>query len=337
MASRSCVELANISCVFVLALGRTGSTHLLRLLNEIPGYRLTGETDNAWIYLGWWHDKLGSQHREVPQVAAGTASPITPNSQRSRRLLEFLSRPGKQLRGTPITSAPDTSTLRKHSKHKRGAARAQQRNTPNSIIAAGAQADAAATALPARSPSKVSLSAASSSICAMRELALLLHNPPPRARTFGFKEIYSPFVRRPSVFGDVFTFGVERMRMLFPHAKFVFHTRRNLSRTAESDFWHRERKVTNRADRLALFTKIRQQYWDYAAQHPDYAFATTLEGLTDRHNTTEVESLFRFLREPLTSRLRRVARSHMVLHDWVEDRHTRRIIERIKAANGTTI
>ena len=47
----SCVELADQRAVFVIALGRTGSSHLLRLLNAIPGYRISGETDNSWLYL----------------------------------------------------------------------------------------------------------------------------------------------------------------------------------------------------------------------------------------------------------------------------------------------
>ena len=51
---RQCREFAEFPCVFVVALGRTGSTHLLRLLNSISGYRLSGETDNAWIYMGWF-------------------------------------------------------------------------------------------------------------------------------------------------------------------------------------------------------------------------------------------------------------------------------------------
>lgn len=44
--------MAQMPCVFLIALGRTGSSHLLRLLNGIDGYRLSGETDNAWIYMG---------------------------------------------------------------------------------------------------------------------------------------------------------------------------------------------------------------------------------------------------------------------------------------------
>lgn len=48
----SCRAIAQMPCVFLIALGRTGSSHLLRLLNGIDGYRLSGETDNAWIYMG---------------------------------------------------------------------------------------------------------------------------------------------------------------------------------------------------------------------------------------------------------------------------------------------
>lgn len=50
----SCMAIAELPCVFVVALGRTGSSHLLRVLNAIDGYRLSGETDNAWIYMGWF-------------------------------------------------------------------------------------------------------------------------------------------------------------------------------------------------------------------------------------------------------------------------------------------
>jgi hypothetical protein len=48
----SCRAMGQMPCVFLIALGRTGSSHLLRLLNGIDGYRLSGETDNAWIYMG---------------------------------------------------------------------------------------------------------------------------------------------------------------------------------------------------------------------------------------------------------------------------------------------
>ena len=59
-----CAALAEMPCVFILALGRTGSTHLLRLLNSIEGYRISGETDNAWIHMGWFLEsiRVGSSH-----------------------------------------------------------------------------------------------------------------------------------------------------------------------------------------------------------------------------------------------------------------------------------
>ena len=56
-----CSTLSQMQCVFILALGRTGSTHLLRLLNSIPGYRISGETDNAWIHMGWFAHTLQLQ------------------------------------------------------------------------------------------------------------------------------------------------------------------------------------------------------------------------------------------------------------------------------------
>ena len=71
-AAKTCAEIASLPCVFIVALGRTGSTHLLRILNAIPGYRVTGETDNAWIYLGWW------------QAAQGASAGLTPSPSRLR-------------------------------------------------------------------------------------------------------------------------------------------------------------------------------------------------------------------------------------------------------------
>lgn len=50
----ACVALSQLPCVFIVALGRTGSTHIQRVINSIPGYRISGETDNAWIYMGWY-------------------------------------------------------------------------------------------------------------------------------------------------------------------------------------------------------------------------------------------------------------------------------------------
>ena len=124
-ARASCSAISQLPCVFILALGRTGSTHLLRLLNSIPGYRISGETDDAWIHMGWFAELM-------------------------------------QLQAPP---------------------RNRGRWQPTSLIDAD---DGNLT------------------LCSVRRLMLQVHNPSPRARVFGFKEIYSPFVRRPTLMGHVF-------------------------------------------------------------------------------------------------------------------------------------
>ena len=291
----SCDALAELPCVFIIALGRTGSTHLLRLLNEIPGYRLSGETDNAWVYLGWWREQL--------LATAAAASALG----RRRRLQAF-----------EMPASWELATKRRRQKRSRSGGSG---GSGGGVAKAGHSAMAAAAAVEQRR---------AAGLCAMRELMLLLHNPPPRAATFGFKEIYSPFVREPAAFGEVFSQGVKLIRELFPRAKFIFHSRRNLTRTAES--WLREFRDGNRTERLAHFDHVNRRYVEYAARNPGHAFATTLEGLTDRHNMSEVEALFRFLGTPLSSRLRRVVRSPVKLHDWVEEKHMRRAIERRDAA-----
>ena len=121
-ADASCASLSSVRAVFVVALGRTGSSHLLRILNAIDGYRLSGETDNAWIHIG--------------------------------RLMAD------------------------------GHARRE------------------------------------ATLCDLRRLLMQLHNPAPSARVFGFKEIYSPFVRRgPDGLAEVLAHGVSSLRTLFPLAK----------------------------------------------------------------------------------------------------------------------
>ena len=78
-----------------------------------------------------------------------------------------------------------------------------------------------------------------------------------------------------------------------------------------------------------------ESYRNYVRMHPDHSFASTLEGLTSRSNDTELERLFGFLDEPLTSKVRRVARSHLKLHDWAQERSQRRI--RHVSENGTVV
>ena len=138
------------------------------MLNAIPGYRLSGETDNA-IYLGWWNAAQRQQQQPHEAVTRRLATATAADA---------------MLRGGNANGF------------------VEERNA-----------------------------------LALRELVLLLHNPLPRARVFGFKEIYTPFVRDPSATAEVLTHGVGFLRRLFPRARFVFHTRQNLTRAADSDFW----------------------------------------------------------------------------------------------------
>ena len=109
----TCERMAAWPCVFIVSFGRTGSTHILKILNSIKGYRLTGETRDAWIYLGWY-----ANGRKDPQ--------FTPNGTR--------------------TSHNNTQPMKVN-------------------VDVGV-------------PGMVG----NSSICAMRQLMLLLHNPLPRSR-----------------------------------------------------------------------------------------------------------------------------------------------------------
>ena len=67
----SCDAIAELPCVFVIALGRTGSTHILRLLNAIKGYRISGETSDAWVYMGHYARQRDSP-KEAPANTKGT-------------------------------------------------------------------------------------------------------------------------------------------------------------------------------------------------------------------------------------------------------------------------
>ena len=111
--------------------------------------------------------------------------------------------------------------------------------------------------------------------CAARRLVLALHNPAPRARVFGFKEIYSPWIRRPDAISEVLD-AVGFMRRLFPKAKVIFHWRENLTRIASSDFWRLERR---RNESASHFGRVIETYRSYIKMHPDHAFGTTLEDI----------------------------------------------------------
>jgi hypothetical protein len=213
-----CAEQAARPAVFVLALGRTGSSHLLRLLNAIEGYRVSGETDNAWVYMGRFlkiHKHRGSE--------AGSSEQL---------------------------------------------------------------------------------------MCDMRRLMLQLHDPSGSARVFGFKEIYSPFVRRPDALPELIEHGVSSLRTLFPRAKFIFHWRENVSRISSSDFWRGEQHV------VGHFQRVIGLYRSYAEQHADHALCTTIEGLGSKKRSAQLKALFDFLGEELTPQLRRVAANRLPLHDW---------------------
>ena len=240
-AAAECSAISQMPCVFILALGRTGSTHLLRLLNSIPGYRISGETNNAWIHMGWFAELVQLQ---------------TPPRNRGRR-------------------------------------------QPASLIDAD---DGNIT------------------LCSVRRLMLQVHNPSPGARVFGFKEIYSPFVRRPAVFGQVFSQGISFIRMLFPRAKFIFHWRSNLTRIADSDFWKEDRRRNSSA---VNFEKVVARYRDYASAHGDHAYTTTIETI-NKKRSQQLTGLFRFLGEELTPELRRVASARLALRDWTVQTETRR-------------
>jgi len=238
-----CTDMTSLPCVFIIALGRTGSSHLLRVLNSIPGYRISGETDNAWIQLAQYATSRG------------------------------------------IGSQQGLSRLRRNN----------------------------------------------SALCHLRQLMLLVHNPVPHARVFGFKEIYSDYVRAgPSGWAQILEHGVGSLRVLFPRAKFIFHYRRNVSRVAASDFWRMEQQ-----SRITDFEKLISLYREYASSNRDHAIATTLDGLTQRKNPRHLTHLMKFLNEPLTDTVRRTMFTRMPLRDWNEEQHVRRITR--KLANGTTV
>ena len=143
-------------------------------------------------------------------------------------------------------------------------------------------------------------------------------------------------MRDVSLLGEVFAQGVDFVRAMFPGAKFIFHYRRNLTRAVNSDFWHREELITDHGQRLRHFQHVVDSYLAYTRAHPDHSFATTLEGITDKYNTSHLLDLFQFLDEPLTGLTRRAATSQSLkLNDWSEERHKRRIKK--VDANGTVV
>lgn len=139
---------------------------------------------------------------------------------------------------------------------------------------------------------------------------------------FGFKEIYSAFVRKSHVHTEIIAQGVEFVRVLFPRAKFIFHWRSNVSRIAHSDFWQLE---DARSAAQMNFRGMVSLFEAYTVKHPDYTYATTLEGITNRSDVSQLQGLFDFLGERLTLKVRRLAYQRSGLRDWVEETHMRSI------------
>ena len=346
----TCEELAALPCVFILALGRSGSSHLVQILHSIPGYRISGETDNAWVYLARFArlTEAMDQKRARVHQATSTAALGRTGSMAELPLCETW-RPYYQRAGARATNLTARCKAMQHeatgshvSTCKLARETVREAERCNSIkprecinprgmlrkkLAHSCPVACGACRLSSRTPFERSVD-----LCEARRLLLAVHNPEPRARVFGFKEIYSPWVRRPWQLGEIFDGGIGFIRGLFPRAKFILHSRENVTRIAGSDFWQTEGE---RAQSIANFKKVVRRYEEYVDNHPDHAFATTLEGVTVRkRQQSQLRNLFKFLGEPLTARVKAVAREHLTLHDWSEETHMRRVP--VHHANGST-
>ena len=346
----TCEELAALPCVFILALGRSGSSHLVQILHSIPGYRISGETDNAWVYLARFARLAEAMDQKRARVhqATSTAALGRTGSMAELPLCETW-RPYYQRAGARATNLTARCRAMQHeatgshvSTCKLARETVREAERCNSIkprecinprgmlrkkLAHSCPVACGACRLSSRTPFERSVD-----LCEARRLLLAVHNPEPRARVFGFKEIYSPWVRRPWQLGEIFDGGIGFIRGLFPRAKFILHWRENVTRIAGSDFWQTEGE---RAQSIANFKKVVRRYEEYVDNHPDHAFATTLEGVTVRkRQQSQLRNLFKFLGEPLTARVKAVAREHLALHDWSEETHMRRVP--VHHANGST-
>ena len=346
----TCEELAALPCVFILALGRSGSSHLVQILHSIPGYRISGETDNAWVYLARFARLAEAMDQKRARVhqATSTAALGRTGSMAELPLCETW-RPYYQRAGARATNLTARCRAMQHeatgshvSTCKLARETVREAERCNSVkprecinprgmlrkkLAHSCPVACGACRLSSRTPFERSVD-----LCEARRLLLAVHNPEPRARVFGFKEIYSPWVRRPWQLGEIFDGGIGFIRGLFPRAKFILHSRENVTRIAGSDFWQTEGE---RAQSIANFKKVVRRYEEYVDNHPDHAFATTLEGVTVRkRQQSQLRNLFKFLGEPLTARVKAVAREHLTLHDWSEETHMRRVP--VHHANGST-
>ena len=356
-----CADLANLPAVFIVALGRTGSSQLLRLLNAIPGYRISGETDNAWLYLARNARASAPLFLEVgvdkkplrPLDEAPICETWPPFDQRASARAQLLTR---QCERKPLAQRGNSMFCRRARAAASDAQRCHEAATAKQCMqnARVARDCPLACATCRRAGEKVAYRT-QAELCSARRLLVTAHNPAPRARVFGFKEIYSPWIRKPEAVGEVID-GIGFLRSLFPRAKVIFHWRDNLTRVASSDFWQLER---SRNESASHFARVVDIYRSYINLHPDHAFGTTLEGVTGRkrflltctrsatsggsqdarclharRSESQIDRLFNFLNETLQPKLRIKARENPMLLDWSEEKHTRRIAVRLP--NGST-
>ena len=349
----SCNALRQLRSVFIVALGRSGSSQLLRVLNSIPGYRISGETDNAWIHLARFARGVGSgdaaawrKQTRLPICETWPAYGERVSVRAARAKAGCRHRVGRRHReAAAIARSIARSPACRDAQRWSLAAENCQRPETRALCASSSKVRlecplACNTCWLAR---HMPLTLDNGGACQLRRLLLALHNPAPHARVFGFKEIYSPFVRHSS--DELFHNGVSFLRYLFPHAKFIFHWRANSSRIAISDFWRREPSGTS----VYRFEHAIAQYQKYVRTNPDHAFATTLEGITskglvDFKNArakqqglvgNQLQELFHFLEEPLTPEIAAIAHEHLNLLDWSEEVHTRRVP--VTLPNGTVV
>jgi hypothetical protein len=351
-----CADLANLPAVFIVALGRTGSSQLLRLLNGIPGYRISGETDNAWLYLARnarasapLFLRVGLEKKPMrPLDETPVCETWPPFDERASARAQSLTR---QCERKPLAQRGSSIICRRARAAASDAQRCHAAITAKQCMQNARIARDCPVACFTCRPAGVEVAYRSQAeLCSARRLLVTVHNPAPRARVFGFKEIYSPWIRNPEAIDEVID-GIGFLRTLFPRAKVIFHWRDNLTRVASSDFWQLDR---SREKSASHFARVVDVYRSYIKHHPDHAFGTTLEGVTarkrflftctrsatsggsqdahclhSRRSESQIDRLFNFLNETLQPNLRNKARENPMLLDWSEEKHTRRIAVRL--------
>ena len=355
-----CADLANLPAVFIVALGRTGSSQLLRLLNGIPGYRISGETDNAWLYLARnarasapLFLRVGLEKKPLrPLDETPVCETWPPFDERASARAQSLTR---QCERKPLAQRGSSIICRRARAAASDAQRCHTSVTAKQCMQNARIARDCPVACFTCRPAGVEVAYRSQAeLCSARRLLVTAHNPAPRARVFGFKEIYSPWIRNPEAIDEVID-GIGFLRTLFPRAKVIFHWRDNLTRVASSDFWQLDR---SRNESASHFARVVDVYRSYIKHHPDHAFGTTLEGVTgrkrflftctrsatsggsqdahclhSRRSESQIDRLFNFLNETLEPKLRNKARENPMLLDWSEEKHTRRI--GVRLPNGS--